>query len=44
MPQKLGAQLDSLAIILAAGESRRMGVPKALLAYSESETLLQHLV
>ena len=44
MPQKLSAQLDCLAILLAAGESRRMRVPKALLAYSESETFLQHLV
>src|SRR5260221_6426185 len=44
MPQNLGGQLDSLAVILAAGESRRMRVPKALLAYSESETFLQHLV
>jgi molybdenum cofactor cytidylyltransferase len=44
MPQNLGGPLDSLAIILAAGESRRMRIPKALLAYSESETFLQHLV
>jgi molybdenum cofactor cytidylyltransferase len=43
MPQNLGEQLDSLAVILAAGESRRMRLPKALLAYSESETFLQHL-
>jgi molybdenum cofactor cytidylyltransferase len=44
MPQNLGGPLDSLAIILAAGESRRMRIPKALLAYSELETFLQHLV
>jgi molybdenum cofactor cytidylyltransferase len=44
MPQNQGKQLDRFAIILAAGESRRMRVPKALLAYSESETFLQHLV
>src|SRR5262249_38845321 len=36
-------QVESLAIILAAGESRRMGVPKALLAYSNGETFLEHL-
>jgi len=35
--------VESLAIILAAGESRRMGIPKALLAYSDAETFLEHL-
>jgi len=36
-------RVETLAIILAAGESRRMGIPKALLAYSDSETFLEHL-
>ncbi len=34
---------ELLAVILAAGESRRMGCPKALLEYSDGATFLRHL-
>jgi CTP:molybdopterin cytidylyltransferase MocA len=33
----------SIAVLLAAGEGRRMGKPKALLEYSRGETFLGHL-
>lgn len=35
--------MKATAIILAAGESRRMGVPKALLAAADGHTFVSHL-
>lgn len=43
MNKKINVKKDFSAIILAAGNSSRMGFPKLTLKYSESQTFIEHI-
>ncbi len=43
MNKKINNKKDFSAIILAAGNSARMGFPKLALKYSESQTFIEHI-